>query len=93
MSFIGVAPKRPGADVIDIWPDNWLAWKVWVELENRWRVISGLNGDRLQGLDAAQIESTLRLMGVKPKKRRRVFTELREMEDAALAAIYGNGDT
>jgi hypothetical protein len=93
LSFLGVESRRLGAEVIDIWPDNWLAWDVWVALEDRWRVISGMNGDRLQGLDAAQMESTLHLMGVKPKKRRRVFAELLEMEEAALAAIYGNGDT
>lgn len=52
-----------------------------------------MNGNGLQGLDAAQIESTLRLMGLKRKERERVYQGLLVMEDAALAAIYGNGET
>lgn len=47
-----------------------------------------MNGAQLQGLDAAQIDSTLRLMGMKRKERERVFAGLLVMEQAALAAYY-----
>lgn len=68
-------------------------WEAWQALENRWLIVSGLQGDKPQGLDATQVESTLRLMGMKRGKRSRVFAGLRTMEQAALAALYGNGDT
>jgi hypothetical protein len=58
-------------------------------MANRWRVIAGMNGERLQGLDMAQIEPVLRLSGVKRKERERIFAGLRVMEAAALARIYG----
>jgi hypothetical protein len=61
-------------------------------LENRWRVIAGMNGERLQGLDMAQAESVLRLMGMRRKERQRVFKGLRIMEAAALMQIYGTAD-
>lgn len=57
-------------------------------MANRWRVISGMNGERLQGLDLMQVEPFLRLSGVKRKERERMFTALRVMEAAALKAIY-----
>lgn len=44
---------------------------------------------RYQGLDAVQVESVLRLMGMKRKERGRVFAGLRVMEKAALAALNG----
>lgn len=90
-----MAPARPASpEEIDVWPENWPIWDAWIGLENRWRVVVAANGEvNRQGLDAAQIESTLRLMGMKRKERERVYQGLLVMEDAALAAIYGNGDT
>lgn len=68
-------------------------WRAWRALERRWRVVSGLDGERLQGLDASQVESVLGLMGFKGKKRRRVINGLWAMEEAALSALYGNGES
>jgi hypothetical protein len=77
-------------------------WEAWLALENRWRTVTvekrrrGMvigSERRLEGLDAVQVESTLRLMGMKRKERSRVFAGLRAMEKAALAALYGNGET
>jgi len=57
-------------------------------MANRWRVIGGMKGERLQGLDMAQVEPVLRLMGTKRKERERIFAGLRVMEAAALERIY-----
>ena len=76
-----------------VFPENWPVWKAWLALENRWLVVSGIDGERLQGLDAAQIESVLRLQGIKSGERERIFDGLRVMEKAALAALYGNGES
>lgn len=55
--------------------------------------MSGVGGERLQGLDASQIEAVLRLQGIKGKERERIFDGLRVIEKAALAALYGNGES
>ena len=51
-----------------------------------------MNGSSLQGLDATQMESTLRLMGLKRKERGRVYQGLLVMEQAALEVIYGEAE-
>lgn len=58
-------------------------------LENRWLMVSGLNGTRRQGLDMTQAESIMRLRRIKRKERTRILEGLLVMEPAALAAIYG----
>lgn len=60
-----------------------------VMVERRVRGVVIGQEERYRGLDAAQIESVLNLMGMNRKGRRRVFAGLQVMEKAALAALYG----
>lgn len=94
------APVAADEEIL-VWPENWPVWEAWLALETRWRTVTVekrargfvvASEVRLQGLDAAQVEATLCLMGMKRKKRSRVFAGLRAMEKAALAALYGNGE-
>jgi hypothetical protein len=91
---LGVAPeevaklqalygKGSGTDTGDVLvtPDNWPAVEVFLVQENRWR--RKPNG-ALEGLDMTQVESTMRLIGIRSKDRRSVFWKLRTMEMAAL---------
>lgn len=59
--------------------------EVFWALGNCWRIDS--MAGRWLGLDRPAIESTLRLMGVKRKKRSGVFEDLRVMEGAALEVL------
>ena len=56
-------------------------------METQWRVIAGMSGIRLQGLDNAAVLATLKLMGHKKPARQRLFGELREMQNEALAVF------
>lgn len=69
-------------DDVPVTPDNWLVVQVFLVQESRWRRHPAHGAP--EGLDLAQVESTLRLMGVKRRKRRGVFWKLRTMEVAAL---------
>lgn len=75
-------------EILDIWPENWLVWDLWRELGKRWRVVSGLAGDRYQALDLAQAESLMRLRRITEDEQARLVEELLDMEDVAVAAIY-----
>lgn len=63
---------------------NWLALRVFLAQAKRWRHLP-MGG--LAGLDATQIESTLRLMGVRRKEWPALFEQLLEMEGAAVEVI------
>lgn len=52
-----------------------------------------MNGVQLQGLDMAQAASLMKGLGIKRKARERITQNLLVMENAALAAIYGNGES
>jgi hypothetical protein len=69
-------------DEVPVTPDNWLAVQVFLVQESRWRRHPAHGAP--EGLDLAQVEAALRLMGVKRKKRQGVFWKLRTMEVAAL---------
>lgn len=62
-------------------PDNWPAVQVFLTQENRWRRTPA--GKR-EGLDFAQVESTVRLMRMKRKAWQAMFWKLLTMEKAAL---------
>lgn len=93
MSFLGVdAPAHiQRSRDIEVWPENWPVWLIWVEMEHRWLIAAGLAGERRLGLDMRQAESVMNLSGISGKQRRRIYRGLRVMEEAALAAMYGGG--
>lgn len=66
-----------------MWPDNLAAVNTFIAVATQWRV--GPGGPT--GLDYAAVEPALRLTGVPRRRWREVFTDLRVMEDAALAQM------
>ena len=56
------------------------------ELGTQWRVVSTMAGAVHTGLDYAAATAVLNLRELRPAKRRRLFADLRTMEQAALAA-------
>lgn len=57
-------------------------------LRSQWRAVSGARGRPVfTGLDYAAIEPTLRMLEIRPRKRRRLFEQLRTMEREALRAM------
>lgn len=75
------------ADCADVWPENVEVWRLWCELSSQWQLVVGSAGSALTAPRAADVEATLRLLGVKRRKRLRLFDEYRGMRDAALEAL------
>lgn len=73
---------------IELWPDNALAYNVFVSSVTQWRMVgAGMGGAYPTGLDYASLESTLRMLRVPRSEWPQVFEDVRVMEDAALAQM------
>lgn len=92
---LGVDPERAAqahravreveAEVYELWPEFAQAWEVFQACGNtQWRVITGLNFARYQGLDYGSVETAIRLHGIPPEDQRQVFAQVRILEDEAL---------
>ncbi len=69
----------------EVWPENWPTIEVFLELSTCWLwVTPGMEDPVRVGIAATEIESSLRLLGVKKAKRCSMFRDLRAMERAAL---------
>lgn len=58
--------------------------RLWVDLWPRWRVVSGKDGTRRQGLDLDQVKAALQLDGIPRREWRGIYAGLLEMENVAL---------
>jgi hypothetical protein len=76
-------PDTGPSDAFAIWPENLDTLEAFLALSTQWRT-DGMTGIVL-GLDYPAIEATLRMLGV--RDRRRTFLELRAMERAALETL------
>jgi hypothetical protein len=73
------------ADVVEVWPDNWPAVRLFVDLTTQWRVSMGVR----IGVDYAAIIPVMTLRGIEESKRSALFDDIRVMEAAALESIRG----
>lgn len=83
-------PRRPDdappPDVVYlVWPENWPAVALWLELGTQWR-LAGEMGVRA-GLDYAAVWAHLDRVVEDPKERRERMADLRLMERAAIEEI------
>ncbi|HRH13179.1 MAG TPA: DUF1799 domain-containing protein [Azonexus sp.] len=67
-----------------LWPDNWPAFSLFLDLKTQWR--PGPMGGVL-GLDYAAIAPTMDLRGIKRKRRGDLFDALQAMEAAVLQVV------
>lgn len=90
MAAFGIEREEVGGQAEEpllIYPDNWPAVQVFFALGNCWQIDAMIGKYRC--IDRPAIESTMRLMGIKRKKRGGVFDDLRVMEGAALEVLNG----
>lgn len=75
----------------EVWPENWKAVQLFLALSTQWRFvgISTMVGARIvqTGLDYSAVESIMRLMDIKPRRRAALFKKLQIMEQAALDIV------
>lgn len=91
------APEELKAHVADqvvsgdyeIYPENVQPLNVFLSLASCWDWATPALGKPVRiGIRATEIESTLRLMGIKGKRRLRTFDDIRAMEAAVLEVFH-----
>lgn len=88
--MLDAAPAEPPP--LEVWPEHHRVWDLWLDLHNQWRMLVGIGGACYQGLDHQSILSTMQILGVGARKRRRLFRQLKIMEEAALAVLNASED-
>lgn len=81
--------EQPGPDLgqpTEVWPQNWPAVTLFLRMQTQWRRDAA---GRREGLRFEALQAALWLMGCKPKKRRRLFDEVVDMQNAALEVLNG----
>lgn len=68
---------------VDIWPENWPAWRLFCRLSSQWRI--GMNGPT--GLDHNVLFSHLDRMHLSDEEWDEWFDDISTLERAALAAL------
>lgn len=76
------------AEDFGVFKENWQTLLVFLALSHCWR-IDGMAGVYL-GLDRPSIESTLKMMHIRPAKHPEILQKLMVMENAALEVINRN---
>lgn len=79
--------QKDREDDFELWPEHWAAWEVFLSCRTQWRILVGMGGIQYQGLDYPALESAMRMLGLKGKKRREAFWQLQVLEDEALDVI------
>ena len=88
--WVGAAGETAPA-IFEVWQENWETVEVFQALDTQWRIVGGLAGSRVRGIDYVAIPATLALLGVKKRDRKRVFKGLRIMERGVLDTSYPSG--
>jgi len=73
---------------VEVWPENWTAWRLFEALQTQWRVGAG----GVVGLDYGVLADELRAREIPHEDHDRLRTEVRIMEAAALQEIYAEVD-
>lgn len=91
--MIDAARQQAGSVDFEVLPENWETVQLFLHLSTSWSTVPlGLGGATRFGVPATEIESTLRMWGARGKKRKRLFLDLRMMEQAALEVIADSLD-
>jgi hypothetical protein len=69
--------------VVEVWPENWPAFQLFAEIATQWRV--GMNGPT--GLDYLVLHRELDDLGLAGEERQQMKSDIRVLEQAALAAM------
>lgn len=71
---------------VAVWPENWEAVRLLIAVSGQWRVsMAGA-----YALDYVAVAAVLDMWGIKRKKRKALFDDLRVLEEEALA-VMGEG--
>lgn len=74
-------------DEVEVWPENWTAWRLFCDCATQWRI--GPNGGPT-GLDYTPLMRLLDCEGLGTKEWRQTFDDVRVLESAALDQLNEN---
>nr|WP_282826190.1 DUF1799 domain-containing protein [Pelomonas sp. V22] len=77
-----------GFDSVEVWPENWPAWRLFCEISGQWR-IAGMNGVRF-ALDYTPLFARMERLGLSDDEWNDLFADIRVMEAAALEQMRDN---
>lgn len=84
LAAFGLAPEEGVSltqdDEFWLWPENEAAFLLWLRIQTQWN----WNMHQPTGLNYVGIETCMRLSGIRPKERERLFEMMQVMEDATL---------
>lgn len=83
MAKLGLTLADIAEDDVEIWPDNWPAFRLFNALGTQWR--AGACG--ATGLDYSVIREVASLIGIKKRQIPELFPDLQVMEAEALAVM------
>jgi hypothetical protein len=86
MEAFGFTPEDY-AETVELWPENWPAWCLFVDIQTQWRT-SGMGGP--SGLDYGPLFKLMEHQGLTGKEWREMFDDIRALESAALDQIGAN---
>lgn len=68
---------------LELIPDLWPAWEVFLDTWTQWRVLTGLFGVFYEGIDYASLMAVMDMHGIHPNERRALLAQVRILEDEA----------
>lgn len=91
MAEAGFAPEDYAGDDVEVWPDNWLAWRLFSSLSTQWRYVSvGMDKAVRTGLDYAALYPLLDRECADADLWAQTFHDVQTCEDAALEQMKKN---
>lgn len=91
MAAGGFVPEDYATDDVELWPENWRAWRIFSHLSTQWRYVSGgMDPPRRTGLDYTSLYPLLDRECETPDIWYQTFHDVQVCEDAALEQMRKN---
>lgn len=91
MHAAGFTPADYESDPVDVWPENWLAWRLFSDLSTQWAYASGAMASPARtGLVYTSLYGLLDRHTSTPEEWTQVFHDVQVCEDAALEQLRKN---
>lgn len=81
MRAAGFEPEDYETDPVEVWPENWRAWQIFVSVSGQWRS-AGMGG--YVGLDYGPLFTLMDRHGLQGEQWHQTFEDIRHIEAAAL---------
>jgi len=91
MHQAGFTPEDYAQDDVEVWPDNWLAWRLFSDLSTQWIYVgAGMGPPKRVGLVYASLYPLLDRACTTQDQWQQTFHDIQACEDAALEQMRKN---